>query len=348
MLIAQYYSAFIGRLLALGLAALMVTACSSDNGADRLTIHSITGATMGTSYSVKVVAPVSAELSELQSGIQTALDRIESRMSTYRNDSELSRFNRSEPGSWFEVSEETAAVVALGLEISRQTQGAFDMTVGPLVNLWGFGPGNAISKTPSEQQINEQLARVGYQQISVRSEQPALAKQGDRYLDLSAIAKGYAVDAVADYVSGRYQAYLVEVGGELLARGRKPDGSSWRIAVESPVAGERSVQKVISVEGMAIATSGDYRNYFEQNGVRYSHTIDGTTGKPISHKLASVTILDPSCARADALATAMMVLGEQRGLALAKQLKIPAFFVFKQGQGFAESYTAEFEPYLMQ
>ena len=350
-MIRQFAAVIVGLLATVLVTVLVgstVTGCSNSSEQSRLIIHAVSGATMGTSYTVKVVASKEFDPQGLKSDIQAVLDRIESRMSTYRKDSELSRFNTSEPGRWFDVTDETATVVALGIKISQQTQGAFDMTVGPLVNLWGFGPGKVISKAPTDLQIKDLLAKVGYDQIEVRQSPPALLKQQDNYLDLSAIAKGYAVDSVADMLGSQFSAYLVEVGGELRAQGKKPSGESWRIAVESPVVETRDIQKVINAEDTAIATSGDYRNYFEENGVRYSHTIDPLTGKPIRHRLASVTVLDPSCARADALATALMVLGEEKGLALAKSMKLPVLFVVKQEQGFAEIFTPEFEPFLMQ
>ena len=336
----------VARLLALWLAVWALTGCT--NGESALAVHSFSGTTMGTTYSVKVIAPSTMDERVTRARIQDVLDRVNSRMSTYRKDSELSGFNQAPPQQWFSVSAETEFVVSLGLEISQLTQGAFDMTVGPLVNLWGFGPNGDISKAPSEQQINEVLPRIGYQQISVQADPPALLKRGDQYLDLSAIAKGYAVDAVAEMLQVDYGAYLVEVGGELRAHGLKPDGSPWRIAVESPLAGARDVQEVIGVNETAIATSGDYRNYFEQDGIRYSHTIDPSTGKPITHRLASVTVLDPSCARADAMATAFMVLGDERGLPLAEKMNLPVLFIVKDDDGFKEYATEAFKPFLLQ
>ncbi|WP_343232507.1 FAD:protein FMN transferase [Motiliproteus sediminis] len=337
----------LARLLAFVAAAWALAGCM--NGEPELAVHTLSGTTMGTTYSVKVVASQDLDLRATRQQVQAVLDRINQRMSTYRDDSELSRFNRAEANQWFAVSDETARVVALGLTISEQTQGAFDMTVGPLVNLWGFGPNGVISKAPSQQQIDELRGRIGYQSISVRSEPPALLKTADQYLDLSAIAKGYAVDAVADLLAPEFSAYLVEVGGELRAHGIKPDGQPWRIAVESPLAGTRGdVQEVIRASETAIATSGDYRNYFEQDGVRYSHTIDPATAKPITHRLASVTVLDPSCARADALATAMMVLGDERGRRLAEAMDLAVLFIVKTDEGFAEYATEAFKPFLIQ
>lgn len=323
----------------------VISGCSK-NPADSSRVHSFSGPTMGTSYTVKVVADEDVDLTSLQAEVGAILKRINDHMSTYQNDSELSLFNQSPAGDWFPVSAETAQVVSLGLEISELTDGAFDSTVGPLVNLWGFGPDPLKVQAPADAEIAERMAQVGYQHISARLDPAALKKSADAYVDLSAIAKGYAVDAVAEAVAEHYPNYLVEVGGELRAQGHKPDGDLWRIAVESPVAGTRQIQRVIAVDNTAIATSGDYRNYFEQNGVRYSHTIDPATGKPISHGLASVTVLDPSSARADAMATAMMVMGEEKSMALAKKLNMPVFLIYKTEDGFVEEYTDAFKPYL--
>ncbi|MCW8884636.1 MAG: FAD:protein FMN transferase, partial [Motiliproteus sp.] len=268
MIIARQLKTVFAGLLVLALVSSALTGCSDSNETPQKVVHALSGATMGTSYTVKVVALQTDDLSALKTAIQGELDRIESRMSTYQVDSELSRFNQAENGQWFAISDETRQVVELGLEISKQTSGAFDMTVGPLVNLWGFGPGGVISKSPDQQQIDELLQSIGYQSLETRPQPSAIRKTQSAYLDLSAIAKGYAVDAVAKVISEQVDSFLVEVGGELKAQGLKPDGTPWRIAVESPVVGQRAIQKIIDVKNTAIATSGDYRNYFEQNGVR--------------------------------------------------------------------------------
>ena len=330
----------------LALATVLLTGCT--DGDPRVAVHALSGATMGTSYHIKVVAPATLDSQRLQQRIQAVLDRIEARMSTYRADSELSRFNQSIAGQAFSVSAETATVVALGLQVSQQSQGAFDMTVGPLVNLWGFGPGAIVEKAPIQATIDKQLQQTGYQQISVQQSPAALRKSEPRYLDLSAIAKGYAVDQLAELLVPDFSGFMIEVGGELRLHGTKPEQQPWRIAIETPEATTREIQRVIEVGDNAIATSGDYRNYFEQDGVRYSHTIDPATGRPISHRLASVTVVDPSCARADAMATALMVLGDERGLALAKQLKLDVFFIVKTDDGFIEKQTQGFERYIKQ
>lgn len=332
----------IAALLALAMA--LLTGCT--DGGPRVAVHALSGTTMGTSYHIKVVAEASLDKVALNQRIKTVLDRIESRMSTYRDDSELSQFNQAAPNQRFAISDETAGVVRRGLQISRQSDGAFDMTVGPLVNLWGFGPGAAVEQAPSQAAIDQQLQHIGYSAISVISEPSALRKSAPRYLDLSAIAKGYAVDQVAELLTTDYSGFMIEVGGELRLQGSKPGNVPWRIAIESPNASSRDIQRVIEVGDNAIATSGDYRNYFEQEGVRYSHTIDPATGRPINHRLASVTVVDPSCARADAMATALMVLGDVKGMALAKQQGFQAFFIVKADDGFIEKKTPGFERYI--
>lgn len=324
----------------------IITGCTDKNPTENRRVHSFSGPTMGTSYTVKFVAAEGVSTESLQANVQQVLDRVNGHMSTYQKDSELSQFNHSLIGEWFSVSPDTAEVVNLSLEISLLTDGAFDATVGPLVNLWGFGPNPKELVAPSNEKITNALSRVGYQHIQSRKGPAGLKRSIDAYVDLSAIAKGYAVDEVAKLVGDQYPDYLIEVGGELKAKGEKPGGVSWRVAVESPIAGTREIQRVISVDNIAIATSGDYRNYFEENGVRYSHTIDPETGKPVKHKLASVTVLDPSCARADAMATAFMVLGEDKGMALAKKLNMPVFMIYKTEEGFAEVYTDAFKAFL--
>lgn len=341
MLIQRITSRFVALL---ALATVLLSGCS--NGDPRVAVHALSGTTMGTSYHVKVVAPAALDTAALNQRIKAVLDRIETRMSTYRADSELSRFNQAAVGDPFAVSAETATVVALGLQVSQLSGGAFDMTVGPLVNVWGFGPDQSITRAPDPELIAERLLQVGYREVSVSSDPPALIKQASRSLDLSAIAKGYAVDQVAELLEPEFDGFMVEVGGELRLHGAKPGAEPWRIAVETPDASTREVQRVIEVGDNAIATSGDYRNYFEQQGVRYSHTIDPSTGRPIRHRLASVTVIDPSCARADAMATALMVLGDEKGLLLAEQLGLHAFFIVKNDKGFIEKQTSGFGQFI--
>jgi thiamine biosynthesis lipoprotein len=321
----------------------LISACSP------LKNLTLTGATMGTTWTVKVIDVASeVEEQELQAGIQSIVDLVNQRMSTYQADSELSRFNREQPGVWFSISQDTWLVIHRGLSVSELTAGSFDMTVGPLVNLWGFGPDPSINRSPSPDDIKQALYRVGYHGVKLSEGEPyQVMKEQDIYLDLSAIAKGYAVDQVANYLADLgVNNYMVEIGGELRLKGYNKRGTGWRIAVESPLVDQRMVQRTLLAGDMAIATSGDYRNYFETGGVRYSHTIDPKSGYPISHNLASVTVVTPKAIVADSLATAFMVMGAESGLALAERENIAVLFIVKGKDGFEEVHSNAFSPFL--
>ncbi|WP_328984906.1 FAD:protein FMN transferase [Thiorhodovibrio winogradskyi] len=333
--------------LQLGLALLLLGACG---GPEPPGLLELKGRTMGTSYSVQVARPPSdLDRAALQQSIAEELARINARMSTYDPDSWLSRFNQSDSTDWFAVPPELARVVAEAQRISHLSGGAFDVSVGRLVNLWGFGPEFHLDRTPTPEAIAETLAVTGYHSLKVRADPPALRKtQTELYVDLSAIAKGYAVDRLAELLAARgVTDYLVEVGGELRAAGRHPQ-RPWRVAIERPAnerlkSGGRAVFRVVPLRDVAMATSGDYRNFFEQDGVFYSHTIDPASGRPVDHRLASVSVLDESCMRADALATALLVLGPERGLALAKEQGIAAFFIERSESGYQARMSPAFE-----
>jgi len=307
------------------------------------------GATMGTTYTVKMVElPPGLEPDGVQAEIDAILEKINRQMSTYLEDSELSRFNRSRATDWIDVSQELADVLHQARQVSTLTKGAFDVTVGPLVNLWGFGPSLGDNQVPSEQDIREASNRVGYTGLQVRRSPPAINKHHpDLYVDLSAIAKGYAADVVAEYLQALgIDNYMVEIGGEIQAKGRNARGSWWRIAIEKPSIGSRSLHTIVELNGVGIATSGDYRNYFETEGRRYSHTIDPVSGRPVTHKLASVTVANPSTMQADAMATALMVLGPEAGYRFAEEHELAAFFIVKSEDGFYDKATAAFGQYL--
>lgn len=308
----------------------------------------LSGSTMGTSYSIQVVGlPPSIEPQQLQSDIDAELERVNDLMSTYREGSELSRFNRSRSIDWLAVAPALASLVQEALGMSEASGGAFDATVGPLVNLWGFGPGGGRDSVPSDAQIAQAQTKVGYDKLFVRADPPALKKsEPELYLDLSAIAKGYGVDRIAELLDDAgVTNYLVEIGGELRGLGHNGRGRPWRIAVERPAPGVREPYGIVELRGGAMATSGDYRNFFEQGGKLYSHTIDPRTGRPVTHELASVTVLAPTTARADALATAFLVLGPKKGLALAERLQTAAFFILRTPNGYSELQTSAFQAY---
>ena len=311
-----------------------LTACPLLAVDDRLT--EITGPTMGTTYRVKVVDLGSP--SDLRRSIKRRLQKINELMSTYIGESEVSRFNRWPANKWFPVSQETYQVVALAQDIACKTDGAFDITVGPLVRLWNFGAKAERSKAfapPSQADIRKTLKVIGFKKLELRAKPPSLRKTTKLLeIDLSAIAKGYAVDQVAELLRSRKQHdFMVEIGGEICVAGRRPDGQRWSIGIEQPDARGRRVSAVLRPHNSGIATSGDYRNFREYDGVRYSHTIDPRTGRPVNHQLASVTVLSADCATADAFATAMLVLGPGEGKVWAERNKVAALLLSRsQGQ----------------
>ncbi|MGB2131517.1 MAG: FAD:protein FMN transferase [Marinobacterium sp.] len=333
--------------LAASLLAVFVFGILGCNQTPKEQVVGFDGLTMGTSFSMKWVAESDVDVDQVKTEVGALLSRINQQMSTYIDDSELSVLNKTEPGREMVVSPELMQVLQEAQRISNLTGGAFDVTVGPLVNLWGFGPDGRITHAPEDEQIQSLQARIGYRFVYLEPETLQLTKAGQQYIDLSAIAKGYGVDELARVLEVRgVEHYLVEIGGELRAKGGKPGGEPWRLAIETPSAGERSVQDVISVTAGAVATSGDYRNYFEEDGVRFSHTIDPRTARPITHRLASVTVIRPTCAEADALATALMVMGEEEGYNFALEQGIDAFFISKADQGFQTRHTPGFAQYM--
>lgn len=336
----------IKRLALIGLALLLISC--SDNKPKLLHIQ---GQTMGTYYQVKYVLDSKQQSNTILSAqaLQTEIDKrlqlVNQQMSTYRSDSELSRFNQARES--LPVSDAIRYVIESSLTLYKLTAGAFDVTVGPLVNLWGFGPDKRANKVPSDQLIAAKKQMVGSHYLAIDGDR--LVKLiPDLYVDLSAIAKGYGVDVIADHLETLgITNYLVDIGGELRVNGLKAADKHWTLAIERPVAG-RNVQRLLQIGKNAIATSGDYRNYFESDGIRYSHTIDPQTGKPISHKLVSVTVINKSSMLADGLATAITVLGPEAGLAFAKKQHLAAFLLVKEGDQFIEFFTPEFEPYFFE
>lgn len=327
---------------------LLLLASGCQPGKEDKTLH-ISGLTMGTTWSVALLPPPGGtDVVALKQQLQQRLEQINSLMSTYDPESELSRFNNQTSTDWFAISEETAEVIALSLEISRLTGGAFDISVGPLVELWGFGARKRGEALPTEEAINESLAMVGYENIKLRREPAAVKKLIPQLrIDLSAIAKGYAVDVLAELLDRQgIQNYLVEIGGELQISGRRHDGGGWQIAIEKPLEDAREVATVFPFTDTALATSGNYRNFYLENGQRYAHTLDPGTGKPIRHKLASATVLDPTCARADALATALMVLGEEKGRQFCEKNRIAAYFLIHESESIGVYASSAFQKFV--
>ena len=305
----------------------------------------LSGLTMGTTWSVSLLPDVEGlNPNALKRLLQQRLDQINGLMSTYDPASEISRFNTKLSDDWFPISAETAEVIRLSRQISQLTNGAFDITVGPLVELWGFGATKRTEHIPGPKQVSALLDRVGYEKLELRENPPAIRKTVPTLrVDLSAIAKGYAVDLLAEQLKNQgVNNFLLEVGGEMRLSGQRSDGTPWKIGIEKPQEDLREVKTVFPLTATAVATSGNYRNYYDDNGERYSHTIDPVTGRPIRHKLASVTVLDPSCAKADALATAMMVLGEARGRELSEKNQLAVYFLIHENESIIEYASPAF------
>jgi thiamine biosynthesis lipoprotein len=309
----------------------------------------VSGPTMGSTWLVRLRRlPAGISPGQVQAAVQEVLDRVEGQMSTYKPDSDLARFNQSRTTDWVAVPDDLAIVVDMARRVSQQSGGAFDVTVGPLVNLWGFGPEHPtgpFGSIPPPAMLAEARRHVNYRLLEARLSEPAIRK-GDpmAYVDLSAIAKGYA----AELVSRRLDAlgagdYLIAVGGEMRARGFSPLGQPWRVGIETPTPGVRRVLCRVALPAGSLSTSGDYRNFFDQNGRRYSHEIDPATGEPTTRAPASVTVADASGAYADAMATALMVMGPDTGYALALKFGLPVLFILRGAEEFQIRATPEFE-----
>jgi FAD:protein FMN transferase len=300
---------------------------------------------MGTSYRlVLAVAQPESDLTSIQADVDAALNRLEDQMSTWRPDSELSRFNTSDSTDWFPVSRDTAFVVSEARKIWKLSDGAFDPTVAPLIKLWNFAEEADARILPSDESIARAKSQIGFDQIEIRLDPPALLKKrSELQLNLSAIAKGYAVDVVSDLLAERLPVgHLVEIGGEMRSRGRKYDGTSWTVGIETPDALTRQIHAALSLDDRSLATSGDYRNFFEVDGKRYSHTIDPATGSPVTHELTSVSVLADDCLTADALATAIEVLGPERGLELAQRQNVAVYLIVRNESGFRVQASESF------
>jgi len=321
-------------------ALLFLFACSAEAPVEMV----LAGNTMGTQYNVKLRQQEFDQLL-LQQEIDGSLELVEQMMSTFRPGSEISRFNQSTTTDWHGVSTEFCESVEQALLLSSLTEGAFDITVGPLVNLWGFGPDDMIEEPPTDTEISALMDVIGYEHLHADCSLPALRKDiAELMLDMSAFGKGLAVDYLADLLSDRgIENFLVEVGGEMRLRGKNAKGEKWAIGIEMPVTDQRRPHTIVYLTDTALATSGDYRNFFEKDGQRYSHTIDTRTGRPVTHSLASVTVVNGSGSRADALATALLVMGPERGMDLATRENLAVLFLLRDDSGIDERATPAFE-----
>jgi FAD:protein FMN transferase len=308
-----------------------------------------TGNTMGTHYNITLVANEGESLKVDSEALQNAIDAefryLNEVFSTYIHDSELMQLSRSEIGEWQSVSEPLMKVLKLSQDVSRRSGGAFDITIMPLVNLWGFGPDPEPEQIPSAEKVEALLTRIGYQNLELRDGQAR--RLADIALDMGGVAKGYGVDWMVTFLEKQgFENILVEVGGDLAVLGESPRGDAWRLAIEQPSMLRGEARLVVPLANQGLVTSGEYRNYYELDGERFSHTIDPATGYPVRHKLVSVSVIADTAAEADAWATAISALGEERGMALAEQEQLPVYMILIEDEGFSDRHSSAFEPYL--
>lgn len=325
---------------------LALSGCSDQRTAPMI---ELSGPTMGTYYSVKIArAPQGLSAETLEQELIQVLDAVIAEISTYDPNSELSRLNTNPSTDWIPVSANLLAVIAEGQRIAELTDGVYDVTIGPLVNLWGFGPERRPDRLPTEAEIQAARERVGYRKLELRHSLPAVRKaRGDLYIDLSSLGEGYGADRLVDWLESRgVTDYMVAIAGAIRAKGFNAKGQPWGIAIEQPLPDQRAVHRVIPVSGHALSTSGDYRNFFEKDGKRYSHEIDPMTGAPVDRKLGSVTVIGDIGVVVDGLATALMVLGEERGPALAEAQGIAAYFIVREGEEFRGIASRALQTYL--
>lgn len=305
------------------------------------------GRTMGTNYNVKYIG---GDL-DLQKSIDQLLENVNKEMSTYILSSEISYFNNSARLSWVSISKDFFNVTNYAIALASETQGAYDPTIGPLVNLWGFGP-NSKREVPSESAIAEAKAKVGFKKIELDRKGYRIRKKVPGiYLDLSSVAKGFGVDKIAHFLESQgISRFMVEIGGEVRVKGKNAHGALWRIAIESPQSqmGSMDLSRVLDLSNTSLATSGNYRNFFLKEGKKYSHTISSRTGRPVPNELGSVSVVDPrGCMQADALATALMVMGLDKALKFANEKQIAAYFIYMKdgptGQAFASVESSKFK-----
>lgn len=308
------------------------------------------GKTMGTSWRVSVVGLDESRRLPLQQKIQAQLNADDQLLSTWKPDSALMRFNQARTTAPWPVSEAMADIVTQALRIGDKTAGAMDITVGPLVNLWGFGPDKQPVKTPSAAQIEDARARTGLQHLTVintASRQYLQKDLPDLFVDLSTVGEGYAADHLARLMEQEgLSRYLVSVGGALVSRGMNASGQPWRVAIQKPTDRENAVEAIVDINGHGISTSGSYRNYYELDGKRISHVIDPQSGRPITHTLVSVTVIAPTALEADGWDTGLMVLGREKAQQVAREQGLAVYMISKEGDGFTHWMSPQFAGFL--
>ncbi len=312
-------------------------------------LYDLDGYTMGSTWSARVVGPAGINAVALRAGIDGHLGELDRQLSGYRESAELARLNAAPIGEWRPAPEHLADVLRFGLQLHDDSNGAFDMTVRPLVALWGFAGPDRRSRLPSDAEIDATRARLGSDRIEFSADGSRVRRLADVSIDVDAIAPGYAADVIAEWLTSQgFPNHLVEIGGEVRVDGHRPDGSAWRLGVEQPLVRRGEIERVIAVTHGGIATSGDYRAFEEIDGKRYSHTIDPATGRPVQHALASVTVVAPSGLIADGYATTLMVLGPDRGMAWADARHVGVYMILRGTDGaLNERYNTDFAPLLV-
>ncbi|WP_435341665.1 FAD:protein FMN transferase ApbE [Klebsiella quasipneumoniae] len=339
--------------------AALLGACVLFSGCDSATTPAtpastatvLDGKTMGTFWRVSVIGVDEAKAQALRAKVQAQLDADDRLLSTWKNDSALMRFNHAADTRPWPVSEAMADIVTLSLRIGAKTDGAMDITVGALVNLWGFGPDKQPVATPDAQAIAAAKARTGLQHLQVinQSGRQFLQKDiPDLFVDLSTVGEGYAADHLARLMEQEgISRYLVSVGGALVSRGMNGEGKPWRVAIQKPTDRENAVQAIVDINGHGISTSGSYRNYYELDGKRISHVIDPQTGQPITHKLVSVTVIAPTALEADGWDTGLMVLGPEKAQQVVREQGLAVYMIVKEGEGFKTWMSPQFRTFLV-
>ncbi|WP_037313248.1 FAD:protein FMN transferase [Ruegeria halocynthiae] len=300
----------------------------------------LSGETMGTTFNVTAIG-TEVDEDALAAAVQETLAKVNAKMSNWDPNSEVSVFSASASTEPVPISDEFGLVIAAAEDVHEKSGGTFDVTLGPLIELWGFGPRKPEDPVPSDADIQNALDRVGQSRLLVLDREKGTLAKSDAGvgINLSAIAKGYGIDAVAETLrDAGVEDYMVEIGGDLVTKGDNDKGETWRIGIEKPEAGAQNLQLIVQLDDLGMATSGDYKNFFEQDGVRYSHIIDPITGRPITHRTTSVTVLAENAMMADAWATAMLALGQEKGLELAEKYKLAVYFISRDVTGDEEAY----------
>ena len=342
----QQKTASLARCFLFGFIVSIILICGGCESSIKRSMFVLSGPIMGTDYRITVIADRKINQEALEQDLQAVMNLVNDSMSHYDAASELTKINQADAGQKIMLSDQLNEVLTEAVSVSELSGGAFDITLGPLIDLWGFGAQGLITQKPSTKEIQRLSKIVGYSRLNLK-EGVLIKSHSDIQLNLSAIAKGFAVDQVAaELVQQGIQDYLIDIGGELRASGVNMDSQLWRVGIERPML-LGGVQQVIKLSNQSVATSGDYLNFLTIDGQRFSHTIDPITMKPVLHRLASVTVVEESASRADALATAIMAMGDDRGFEFAEKHQLAAYFVLRDetGDGFQIRYTSNMDVY---